>query len=64
MTETSADLKAGYEAGNWSVAVFVQNLLDEEYYTGTQENFGASGIRLRPNPRFFGGTVSYTFGSL
>ena len=33
-------------------------------YTGTQENFGLSGIRLRPHPRFFGGSVSYSFGGI
>lgn len=41
--------------------VFVVNLLDEEYYTGTGENFGLSGFRLRPHPRYFGGGISYRF---
>lgn len=58
------NLRAGYDMGPWAFTLYVQNLLDEEYYTGTQENFGASGMRLRPNPRFFGATVSYTFGDL
>jgi len=39
----------------------VQNAGDEEYYTGTQENFGISGIRLRPHPRVVGGAVNFNF---
>jgi iron complex outermembrane recepter protein len=58
------NLRAGYEMGNWSITGFVQNLTDEKYYTGTQENFGASGIRLRPNPLTIGGNISYTFGGI
>ena len=40
--------------GGWSraaVTVYVQNVFGEDYYTGTQENFGLGGIRLRPHPR-------------
>ena len=55
------NLRLGWENENWSAQLFVQNLGDEEYYTGTQENFGASGIRLRPHPRIIGGSVSYNF---
>ena len=58
------NLRAGFEMGNWSISGYVQNLGDEEYYTGTQENFGVSGIRLRPNPRTFGGNISYSFGGI
>lgn len=58
------NLRAGVEWGSWSVTGFVQNLTDEEYYTGTQENFGVSGIRLRPNPRTFGGAISYSYGGI
>ena len=58
------NLRAGVEWGAWSITGFVQNLTDEEYYTGTQENFGVSGIRLRPNPLTFGGAVSYSFGGI
>jgi len=57
-------IRAGFEMGNFSFNAYVQNLFDEEYYTGTQENFGLTGIRLRPHPRFFGGTVSYRFGGI
>lgn len=56
------NIRAGMEFGeNWSAGVYIQNATDEEYYTGTQENFGISGIRLRPHPRVFGGNVRFKF---
>ncbi len=58
------NLRAGFDMENWNFNVYVQNLFDEKYYTGTQENFGLSGIRLKPHPRFFGGSVSYRFGGI
>lgn len=58
------NLRAGVEWGQWGITGFVQNLTDEKYYTGTQENFGVSGIRLRPNPLTFGGSISYTYGGI
>jgi len=55
------NLRGGYEWEKASVTVFVQNLFDEEYYTGTQENFGLAGIRLRPHPRVYGASVNFKF---
>lgn len=55
------NLRAGYDTESWGVNVYVQNLFEEKYYTGTQENFGFSGIRLRPHPRIFGARLSYKF---
>ena len=55
------NLRAGYDMQNWQFNAYVQNIGEEEYYTGTQENFGISGIRLRPHPRIVGATVSYKF---
>ncbi len=55
------NLRGGYEWEKASVTVFVQNLFDEEYYTGTQENFGLGGIRLRPHPRVYGASVNFKF---
>ena len=49
---------------SWEFNVYVNNLFDEEYYTGTGENFGLSGFRLRPHPRYIGGGVSYSFGGI
>ena len=56
------NIRAGFDMENWQFALFVQNAGEEDYYTGTQENFGLSGIRLRPHPRIIGGNVSFRFG--
>ena len=48
-------------AKRFHVAGYVQNLDEEDYYTGTQENFGLSGFRLRPTPRTIGGSIAYRF---
>lgn len=55
------NLRGGYDWERVGVTVYVQNLADEEYYTGTQENFGVSGIRLRPHPRVIGAAVNFNF---
>jgi len=55
------NLRAGYDMENWSFIAYVQNLAEEDYYTGTGENFGVSGMRLRPTPRIIGGNIKYTF---
>ena len=53
--------RIGVDADNWQVQAYFQNLNDEDYYTGTQENFGVSGFRLRPHPQVMGASVSYRF---
>ena len=58
---TVVNLRAGIEWQRFDVVVYVQNALDEAFYTGTQENFGVSGIRLRPNLRTFGGAINFNF---
>ncbi len=55
------NIRGGVDFDQWSVTAFVENATDEEYYTGTQENFGASGIRLRPHPMVMGASVNYRF---
>lgn len=55
------NLHAGFEMEKIAFTAYVQNLFEEEYYTGTQENFGVSGFRLRPHPRVLGFNVSYRF---
>ena len=55
------NLRGGFEWERVGVTVYVQNATDEEYFTGTQENFGISGIRLRPHPRVIGGSVNFKF---
>jgi iron complex outermembrane receptor protein len=58
---TVFNLRGGIDWERVSLMVYVQNAGDEEYYTGTQENFGISGIRLRPHPRVIGGAVNISF---
>ena len=55
------NLRAGFDMERWRFTAYIQNLGEEEYYTGTQENFGVSGMRLRPHPRTIGASVSYRF---
>lgn len=55
------NLRFGLEWQRAALTVYAQNLLDEEYYTGTQENFGLSGIRLRPHPRTVGANLTFRF---
>ncbi len=55
------NLRAGLDMDGFRVMVYVQNLSDESYFTGTQENFGVSGFRLRPHPRVIGGSLSFIF---
>ena len=57
------NLRAGVHLNEcWEVVAYVENLTDEEYFTGTGENFGFSGFRLRPHPRIWGAKVNYRFG--
>ncbi len=55
------NLRAGFDMEHWGFSAYLQNLGQEDYYTGTGENFGASGFRLRPTPRIIGGNISYRF---
>jgi iron complex outermembrane receptor protein len=55
------NLRFGYDWERAGFIVYAQNLFDEKYYTGTQENFGLSGIRLRPHPRTLGANVTFKF---
>jgi iron complex outermembrane receptor protein len=58
---TVINLRGGIDWERIGVIVYVQNAADEKYYTGTQENFGISGIRLRPHPRVIGASVNFNF---
>ena len=55
------NLRGGVEWERFAVTAYVQNVFGEDYYTGTQENFGLSGIRLKPHPRTFGANLSFKF---
>ena len=57
------NLRAGVHLNEcWELVAYVENLTDEAYFTGTGENFGFSGFRLRPHPRIWGAKVNYKFG--
>ena len=57
------NLRAGVHINEcWEIVAYIENLTDEKYYTGTGENFGFSGFRLRPHPRIWGAKVNYKFG--
>ncbi len=56
-------LRGGYMIGDsWEIAAFVENVFDEDYYTGAGDNFGLAGIRLKPHPRTIGMTIGFRFG--
>ncbi len=55
------NLRGGFEWERAKITLYVENVFDEEYYTGTQENFGLSGIRLRPHPRTYGAQIGFKF---
>ena len=60
---TVVNLRAGLQGDRYELGVYVENLFKEDYYTGTQDNFGLGGIRLRPHPRVWGLTGKVKFGS-
>jgi iron complex outermembrane recepter protein len=53
------NLRAGIRGERWTLTAYAENLLDEQYYTGTQENFSLGGIRLRPHHRVLGITFRW-----
>jgi iron complex outermembrane receptor protein len=55
------NLRGGFDWERASVNIYIKNLADEHYYTGTYQKFGLSGIRLRPNPRTIGLTATVKF---
>ena len=57
------NLRAGLSNDRFEIGAFVENLTKINYYTGTQDNFGLGGIRLRPHPRIIGVTGKIKFGS-
>ncbi len=48
------NLRAGISGDRWAINVYIENLFDDHYYTGTQENFGLGGFRVRPHFRVAG----------
>ncbi len=51
------NLRAGISGDGWSITGYIENVFDKNYYTGTQENFGLGGFRIRPHFRIAGVNV-------
>jgi iron complex outermembrane recepter protein len=54
------NLRTGMRTDAWALEAFLENALDEEYFTG-HANFGFGGVRVRPHPRLWGVRVSFNF---
>jgi iron complex outermembrane receptor protein len=54
-----ANLSAGVSNENFRITAHIKNLFDEQYYTGTADNFGAAGMRLKPHFRTYG--IKFTY---
>jgi len=57
------NLRLGVTTDRFEIGGYIENLTKTDYYTGTQDNFGLGGIRLRPHPRVFGVTGKVKFGN-
>ncbi len=47
------NLRAGFDIENWRLVAYVQNLTEEDYYTGTQENFWCIWHAPSPAPPYY-----------
>jgi len=56
------NLRLGVSGEQWEVMAYVENLFDDNFYTGTQENFGLGGFRIRPSRRIAG--INFRFFSM
>ncbi|MDD9797600.1 MAG: TonB-dependent receptor [Alphaproteobacteria bacterium] len=59
---TVINLRGGFTSGAWGINAYVKNLFEEEYHTSSNDNFGGSGIRVRPHPRIVGIRINRKFG--
>lgn len=59
---TVINLRGGITSSTWGINAYVKNLFEEEYHTSSNDNFGGSGIRVRPHPRIVGVRISRKFG--
>jgi len=51
---TVFNLRMGTESDRFSFEGYVENVFGEDYYNGTFDHFGLSGIRVQPHPRIWG----------
>lgn len=55
------NLRFGVEGELWSVAAHVENLFDDNYYTGTRNGVHLGGTMVRPHPRLYEVRATYGF---
>jgi len=55
------NLSVGRDGNNWRAIAYVNNIFDEQYYTGTREDFGFSGVKVRPHFREYGVKITKYF---
>jgi len=55
------NLRAGVEVTNWRIITYVENVFEEDYYTGARFGFRLNGVNVRPNPRQYGIKATYTW---
>ena len=60
-SHTVVNFRAGISNPKWRLNFYVENLFDKQYYTGTSDNFGLAGIRLRPHPLTASVKAAYIF---
>lgn len=56
---TVFNLRGGVETDRVRVEGYVENVFKENYFNGTFDHFGLSGIRLQPHPRIYGLRVTF-----
>jgi iron complex outermembrane receptor protein len=55
------NLRFGVTSPAWDVLASIENVFGEDYYNGTDDHFGLSGIRLRPHPTIWTLRATYRF---
>lgn len=58
---TVVNLRMGTEIGNWRLIGYVENLFEEDYFTGARYGFNVSGVQVRPHPRQFGVKATFSW---
>jgi iron complex outermembrane recepter protein len=56
------NLRAGIDGPRWSVNAYVENVLDEDYFTNAYEQAFYSGVHVEPSTRVYGLQVRFRFG--
>ncbi len=57
------NLRAGISGDRFRISAYVENVFDEQYFTGIDPTFGFSGIQLHPSQRTYGVRFTVHTGS-